>query len=129
MPAPARRQPGHDDTSAKEDNMTSEDTEGGGVVVVGVDGSEPSRDALRWAVHYARTTGAIVRAVTVWHFPASFGWGSALAIPEADLEGDARAAPKATERSPGCCSARSASTASTTPTARSSSSATPTTTD
>src|SRR6266571_3919511 len=97
LPArPARRQPGHDDTSAKEDNMTSEDTEGGGVVVVGVDGSEPSRDALRWAVHYARTTGAIVRAVTVWHFPASFGWGSALAIPEADLEGDARAALKAT---------------------------------
>jgi len=97
LPArPARRQPGHDDTSAKEDNMTSEDTEGGDVVVVGVDGSEPSRDALRWAVHYARTTGAIVRAVTVWHFPASFGWGSALAIPEADLEGDARAALKAT---------------------------------
>jgi nucleotide-binding universal stress UspA family protein len=55
--------------------MTSETIEGGGVVVVGVDGSEASRDALRWAIRYAHTTGATVRAITVWHFPVSYGWG------------------------------------------------------
>ena len=75
--------------------MTSKETTGG-VVVVGVDGSEPSEDALRWAIRYARMTGATVRAVTVWHLPVSFGWGPVPAIPEMDLEGDARAALKAT---------------------------------
>jgi nucleotide-binding universal stress UspA family protein len=73
--------------------MTSRETTGG-VVVVGVDGSEPSKDALRWAIRYARMTGATVRAVTVWHFPTSFGWGPLPAIPEMDLEADARAALK-----------------------------------
>jgi nucleotide-binding universal stress UspA family protein len=74
--------------------MTSNEATGG-VVVVGVDGSEPSKDALRWAIRYARMTGATVRAVTVWHLPASFGWGPAV-MPEMDLEADARAALKAT---------------------------------
>lgn len=74
--------------------MTSKETVGG-VVVVGVDGSEPSEDALRWAIRYARTTGATVRAVTVWHLPVSFGWGPVV-MPEVDLEADARAALKAT---------------------------------
>jgi nucleotide-binding universal stress UspA family protein len=68
----------------------------GGDVVVGVDGSEASADALRWAVRYARMTGATVRAVTVWHYPASFGWAPTTAIPEMDLEGDARQALKET---------------------------------
>jgi nucleotide-binding universal stress UspA family protein len=75
--------------------MTSRETPGG-VVVVGVDGSESSKDALRWAMRYARMAGATVRAVTVWHFPASFGWGPVPAIPEMDLEADARAALKET---------------------------------
>jgi nucleotide-binding universal stress UspA family protein len=75
--------------------MTREET-AGGLVVVGVDGSEPSKDALRWAIRYARATGATVRAMTVWHFPASFGWGPVTAIPEMDPEADARAALKAT---------------------------------
>ena len=75
--------------------MTSRDTNGG-VVVVGVDGSEVSKDALRWAIGYARMAGATVRVVTVWHFPASFGWGPVPAIPEMDLEADARAALKET---------------------------------
>jgi nucleotide-binding universal stress UspA family protein len=74
--------------------MTNKEN-GGGVVVVGVDGSEPSEDALRWAIRYARMTGATVRAVTVWHLPASFGWGPAV-MPEMDLEADAGAALKAT---------------------------------
>jgi nucleotide-binding universal stress UspA family protein len=45
------------------------------VVVVGVDGSEASKDALRWAIRLARMAdGTTVRAVTVWHYPAGFGW-------------------------------------------------------
>jgi len=75
--------------------MTSSET-AGGVVVVGIDGSEASKDALRWATRYARTVGATVRAVTVWHFPGGFGWAPVPAISEMDLEADARAALKET---------------------------------
>ena len=37
--------------------------------VVGVDGSEPSIEALRWALSHAAMTGAEVVAVAMWHFP------------------------------------------------------------
>ena len=49
-------------------------------IVVGVDGFESSKAALRWAIHQAKLTGAVVDAVTAWQIPA----GSAL-IPAADL--------------------------------------------
>jgi nucleotide-binding universal stress UspA family protein len=39
------------------------------VVVVGVDGSDASIEALRWAVNYSKETGAKVRAVATWHYP------------------------------------------------------------
>jgi nucleotide-binding universal stress UspA family protein len=42
---------------------------------VGVDGSEPSKQALRWAITQAQLTGATVDAVTVWEYPAGYGWG------------------------------------------------------
>ncbi|HEY1345184.1 MAG TPA: universal stress protein [Streptosporangiaceae bacterium] len=42
--------------------------------MVGVDGSEGSKDALRWAVRQAGFTGATVRAVIAWQYPAFFGW-------------------------------------------------------
>jgi len=38
-------------------------------VVVGVDGSEGSLEALRWAVGYARNVGASLSAVKTWHYP------------------------------------------------------------
>jgi len=41
----------------------------GGLVVVGVDGSEESVAALRWAGAYAKATGATVRALIAWHYP------------------------------------------------------------
>ncbi|MFR9729752.1 universal stress protein [Saccharopolyspora sp. MS10] len=44
------------------------------VIVVGVDGSEPSRAALRWALRQARLTGARVRAVAAWEYPAFYSW-------------------------------------------------------
>jgi nucleotide-binding universal stress UspA family protein len=42
---------------------------GTGTIVVGVDGSEASVDALRWAVAEARLRGARVVAVHAWLFP------------------------------------------------------------
>jgi nucleotide-binding universal stress UspA family protein len=43
-------------------------------IVVGVDGSEPSRQALRWALRQARFTGATLHAVTAWEKPVGLGW-------------------------------------------------------
>jgi nucleotide-binding universal stress UspA family protein len=37
-------------------------------IVVGVDGSEGGRRALRWAVHEALTRGGTVQAVTAWRW-------------------------------------------------------------
>src|SRR5438046_1602160 len=43
-----------------------------GLIVVGVDGSEPSRAALRWALEEARLRGAPLRVLNSWHAtPAS----------------------------------------------------------
>jgi len=39
--------------------------------VVGVDGSEGSVAALRWAVRYGAATGTPVRAVLAWHYPTA----------------------------------------------------------
>ena len=44
-----------------------------GRIVVGVDGFESSTAALRWAIHQAKLTGAVVEAVTAWHIPPSSG--------------------------------------------------------
>lgn len=42
-------------------------------IVVGVDGSPSSRQALRWAVGQARLTGASVDAVLCWALPTMYG--------------------------------------------------------
>jgi nucleotide-binding universal stress UspA family protein len=39
------------------------------VIVVGVDGSASSRDALAWAAGQAQLTGASLRAVSSWRWP------------------------------------------------------------
>jgi nucleotide-binding universal stress UspA family protein len=38
-------------------------------IVVGVDGSASSEQALRWALRQAKLTGADIEAVIAWHFP------------------------------------------------------------
>ncbi|MCC9309550.1 universal stress protein [Kitasatospora sp. RB6PN24] len=43
-------------------------------IVAGVDGSEQSRRALRWAMRQAELTGAVLEAVIAWEPPFS-GWG------------------------------------------------------
>jgi len=45
-------------------------------IVVGVDGSENGRGALRWAIVNARAIGARIRAIYVWDVPlAAYGGG------------------------------------------------------
>jgi nucleotide-binding universal stress UspA family protein len=41
----------------------------GGVIVVGVDGSDGSKDALHWAAAQAALTGSALRAVASWRWP------------------------------------------------------------
>jgi nucleotide-binding universal stress UspA family protein len=55
--------------------MTQQSAATTGPIVVGVDGSEPSRAALAWAVRYAGLVGATVEAVITWHYPATYGVG------------------------------------------------------
>ncbi len=57
--------------------------------MVGVDGSDGSKEALRWALAQARLTGTPVLAVITWGYPAGFGW--APPYPDGfDPEGEAR---------------------------------------
>jgi nucleotide-binding universal stress UspA family protein len=51
----------------------TETTESQRRIVVGVDGSPASLDALEWAVRQGTLTGAVVEAVTAWQFPAAYG--------------------------------------------------------
>ena len=51
---------------------------GPGRIVVGVDGSPSSAQALRWAAGQARHTGAEVHAVIAWLPPTVYAWGPAL---------------------------------------------------
>ena len=39
-------------------------------IVVGVDGSQGSRRAQRWAIGQAAAQGAVIEAVTVWQNPS-----------------------------------------------------------
>lgn len=63
-------------------------------IVVGVDTSEPSKDALRWAARQAQLTGSQLRVVMSWDIPPMAFWAP---LPEGlDLEADARKALDAT---------------------------------
>ncbi len=50
------------------------------IIVVGVDGSDTSAAALRWACRQAVLSGSSIEAVTAWEWPMSMG--AAGAIPE-----------------------------------------------
>jgi len=43
-------------------------------VVVGVDGSESSKTALRWAAKLAPALDASIEAITAWEYPMMLGW-------------------------------------------------------
>jgi len=45
-------------------------------IVVGIDGSDESKDALRWALRLAPTVGSRIDVVTAWHMPVNYGWSA-----------------------------------------------------
>lgn len=52
-------------------------------VIVGVDGSPESEQALAWAARYAHAVGARLRAVLAWHYPSVAGGPPVGAAPAA----------------------------------------------
>lgn len=59
-------------------------------IVVGVDGSEAGRQALRWALDEARRRNAIVEAVHAWHQPGAMSYGYLGQFDMEPFEEDAR---------------------------------------
>jgi nucleotide-binding universal stress UspA family protein len=57
--------------------MTTSSTPTISRVVVGVDGSQPSKNALRWARFLADATHSDLVAVNAWQPFASYGWAGA----------------------------------------------------
>ena len=66
--------------------------EPGGWVVVGVDGSETSKDALRWAALNAEATRSKLRVVMCWRVPGTPYGYLAPVPPNLDIAGDAKVA-------------------------------------
>ena len=56
--------------------MTPEETPGTGRIVVGVDGSPSSLDALSWAARQAHLTRSTLEVVMTWEWPLSYGWAA-----------------------------------------------------
>ncbi|MGP9617018.1 universal stress protein [Arthrobacter sp. AOP36-A1-22] len=59
-------------------------------VVVGVDGSDDSKAALKWAVEYGQRYEAPVEALAVWDIPTSYGYLAAYAESGEKIEARAR---------------------------------------
>jgi len=69
--------------------MTPEQATGTGRIVVGIDGSPSSLDALAWAARQADLTGSSLEIIMTWEWPSSYGW--AVAFPsDFDPEKDVR---------------------------------------
>jgi len=64
-------------------------TAGRGRIVAGVDGSDSSRGALRWAIKQAKLTGASVDAVMAWSLSTAF---PPTAHTDIDMEGQTKSA-------------------------------------
>ncbi len=59
-------------------------------IVAGIDGSDPSLEALQWAARQAQLTGATLDVITTWDWPTNWGW--TMPLPEGyDPVADARA--------------------------------------
>ena len=56
--------------------MTPEQAPGTGRIVVGIDGSPSSLDALSWAARQADLTASTLEIVMTWEWPSSYGWAA-----------------------------------------------------
>jgi len=54
--------------------MNGSGSDGQARIVVGVDGSEGSTQALRWAARQAEFTGATLDVIITWQYPVFYGW-------------------------------------------------------
>jgi nucleotide-binding universal stress UspA family protein len=54
--------------------MTGQATDNTRRITVGVDGSQGSKTALKWAMDQARLTGATIEAVITWPDPVVYGY-------------------------------------------------------
>jgi nucleotide-binding universal stress UspA family protein len=67
-------------------------------IVVGIDGSEDSKDALRWAARQSELTATTLTVVTAWQLPVSFGtvwqmpatYGKSHDLSQVDFAADAK---------------------------------------
>jgi nucleotide-binding universal stress UspA family protein len=64
--------------------MPAQESPVGRRIVAGIDGSESSVSALRWAIRQAGLTGAAVDAVIAWHYPDLAASGMAVGYIEPD---------------------------------------------
>jgi nucleotide-binding universal stress UspA family protein len=53
--------------------MTNTQPAHAGRIVVGVDGSRSSNDALAWAARQAELTGSTLELITAWEWPMTYG--------------------------------------------------------
>jgi nucleotide-binding universal stress UspA family protein len=60
----------------QEHTMAAGPVTGDSRIVVGVDGSSHSEQALRWSAQLAAMLGARLDVVTAWEYPPSFGWAA-----------------------------------------------------
>jgi nucleotide-binding universal stress UspA family protein len=60
--------------------MTAEPSTDTGRIVVGLDGSPASLEALSWAARQAVLTGSSLDVVMTWEWPSSYGW--AVPVPD-----------------------------------------------
>lgn len=47
---------------------------GNGRIIVGIDGSEDSKNALRWAMTFGPGLGGTIEAVSAWQLPGAYGF-------------------------------------------------------
>ena len=66
--------------------MTEQAADTADRIIVGVDGSQGSKTALKWAMQQAVLTGATVEAIATWQDPAQYG--TAYGWTSAAFEGD-----------------------------------------
>jgi nucleotide-binding universal stress UspA family protein len=62
-------------------------------IVVGIDGSDSSKEALAWAARQARLTASPLHVVIAWEIPTTYGWAAPLPD-NLDFEADAEAVVK-----------------------------------